>query len=210
LPKSINKWVVGIIALVFFSPIASGILKKGKEFAPFSLIDVSGKTVTARLEDGQLTIITEYGKDGKKEQKKSYPDAILLDFWATWCEPCRAAMPFMQELYDKYRADENQETGGLELFGIALDERGSMVVKPIYDKLDTTYPMLADPTEGSGNDGLIRTAKDMKSVYKVQVLPVVYLIGSEGTIEHVHVGFKKKHMERLDQVIGSLISGESR
>jgi len=119
-------------------------------------------------------------------------------------------MPFMQELYDKYRADENQETGGLELFGIALDERGSMVVKPIYDKLDTTYPMLADPTEGSGNDGLIRTAKDMKSVYKVQVLPVVYLIGSEGTIEHVHVGFKKKHMERLDQVIGSLISGESR
>ena len=132
---------------------------------------------------------------------------VLLDFWATWCVPCRKAMPHMQELFDKFKPKEEQDTGGLELFGISLDKKGSKIVKPFFARLKKfTYPMLADPTNDSSEKNLIRKTEDMQSNYKVQGIPVVYVFDSKGIISHVHVGIQKKDMAELDDTIKELIS----
>jgi thiol-disulfide isomerase/thioredoxin len=186
----------------------SGTLKEGDKFFPFSLIGVDQKTVTASMEEGRLVLITEYTEDNEKLSHKTYPDSILIDFWATWCVPCRAAMPSMQKLYDKYVPKEGLEQGGLGLFGIALDTQGSKIVKPFYEKLKFTYPMLCEPTEGPDSEDLIRSTKNMKSLYKIQGIPVVYLIDSKGIIQHVHVGFKEKDFEKLDGLIKTLTAGD--
>jgi peroxiredoxin len=114
----------------------------------------------------------------------------------------------MQKLHEKYKPAETYESGGLILLGISIDDKGNRVVKPFFNKLGYTYPMLADPTEG-GND-LIRTNKDMKSKYKAQAIPVVYLIDSKGIIQHAHVGFKETDIEDIENAINALSGEKSR
>ena len=205
--KITTKTAAVCLILLFTHGIASAVLKKGNQFLAFSLISIEDKTVTVKLEENRLTVIEEFVKDGKTIIEKSYPDAVMLDFWATWCIPCRAAMPYMEKLYEKYRAKEGQAKGGLELLGIAIDTRGSRVVKPFFKRATISYRMLADPTKGSDGEGLIRTAKKMKSKYKVQEIPVVFLIDAKGTINHVHVGFNKNHMAKLEKAIKETLQG---
>ncbi len=193
---------VAVLAVFFLcTSLANGaILKKGDKFLPFSLVSNHDDIYSVMLEDGKLTVKIAPMTGG--EEKVLHPDAVLLDFWATWCVPCRHAMPHMQKLYDKYKAGEGEDSGGLMLLGISIDAKGNKIVKPFFNKLDFTYPMLADPTKGE--DELIRTARDMKSRYKVQAIPVVYLIDSKGIIQHAHTGFKEKDIEDIENAINDL------
>jgi thiol-disulfide isomerase/thioredoxin len=195
---------------LFICVPAGAVLEKGASFVPFALKNYDGRAFTLTLEDGRLTLLSEETRDGRTSLAKSHPAAVLLDFWATWCVPCRAAMPYMQQLHDKYKPAEGQETGGLRLFGVALDLKGSLVVKPFYAKLKYTYPMLADPTTAAAGDTLVRTTQDMKAKYKVQDIPVVYLIDAKGTITHVHVGFKKEFIAEIEAAVVTLVKGEAK
>ena len=203
-----NAKKIAIVAAFFLLTSLSNatILQKGDKFLPFSLVSSHDDIYTVTLEEGKLTVKIEPMNGG--EEKVAHPDAVLLDFWATWCVPCRKAMPYMQKLYEKYKSAATDESGGLILLGISIDDKGSKVVKPFFNKLDYTYPMLADPTEGE--DDTIRTAKDMKSQYKVQAIPVVYLIDSKGTIQHAHTGFKEKDIEDIENAINDLSKEKSR
>jgi peroxiredoxin len=117
-------------------------------------------------------------------------------------------MPYMQKLYEKYKPAETENSGGLILIGISMDTKGNKVVKPFFNKLEYTYPMLADPTEGG--DDVIRTTAEMKAVYKAQAIPVVYLIDSKGIIQHAHLGFKEKDIEDIENAINALPKEKSR
>jgi thiol-disulfide isomerase/thioredoxin len=199
--------IAGItLVLLLITPLSFAVLETGDAFIPFSLRNIDDTVHTVTMEEGRLTVILTETRDGRERMTKTHPDAVLLDFWATWCVPCRKAMPHMQDLHVKYGQSEGQEVGGLRLFGIALDEKGSRVVRPFYQRLKITYPMLSDPTTGGADDGLIRTTQEMKKKYKVQEIPVVYIIDAKGTITHVHVGFKKEHVAELDRAVGSLVS----
>jgi thiol-disulfide isomerase/thioredoxin len=199
---------IALLALLLFcaSTLNGAILQVGEKFLPFSLVSSHDDIYTVTLEEGKLTVKIQPA-DGNDE-KVLHPDAALLDFWATWCVPCRQAMPHMQKLHEKYRPAENEESGGMILLGISIDAQGNRVVKPFFSKLEYTYPMLADPTEGDEN--LIRTSKDMKAAYKAQAIPVVYLIDSKGIIRHAHTGFKEKDIEDIENAINSLAKGEDR
>ncbi len=205
--KFTTKIAAVLLILLFTHGPALAVLKKGNKLLAFSLISIKDKKITVKLEENRLTVIKEFMKDGKTIVEKSYPDVVMLDFWATWCIPCRAAMPYMDKLYEKYRAKEGQTEGGLELLGIAIDTRGSRVVRPFFKRATISYPMLVDPTTGSADEGLIRTAKKMKSSYKVQEIPVVFLIDKKGVIEHVHIGFNKNHMAELEKAIKEILQG---
>ncbi|UCE40538.1 MAG: TlpA family protein disulfide reductase [Candidatus Aminicenantes bacterium] len=198
--KHTKKMALVALFLLCSSVASPAILKKGDKFLPFSLVSSHDDIYTVTLEEGKLTVKIAPAAGG--EEKVLHPDSVLLDFWATWCVPCRKAMPHMQKLYDKYKAAETENSGGLILLGISIDDKGNKVVKPFFNKLDYTYPMLADPTEG--DDTLVRTAKKMKAQYKVQAIPVVYLINSKGVIQHAHTGFKEKDIEDIEKAIHDL------
>jgi thiol-disulfide isomerase/thioredoxin len=197
------------LALALCAP-SFAVMKPGDKFIPFSLKNVDGKDYTVTLEEGKLTLIVTDSTGSETKTVKTHPDAVLVDFWATWCVPCRKAMPHMQKLNESYKPAEGRTEGGLVLLGIALDDAGGKVVKPFYQKLKITYPMLADPPSAAAPFGAAGTAKDVKKRYGIQEIPVVYLIDATGTITHAHVGFKEEHVAELDEAVRALVAGAGR
>jgi thiol-disulfide isomerase/thioredoxin len=202
------KTLVAALIMLAAASAAPALLKPGEKFHPFSLKNIDGKEYTVTMEDGRLTLMIAENVSGERRVRETHPGAVLIDFWATWCVPCRAAMPYMQQIYEANKPAAGAESGGLILLGIDLDEQGSKVVRPFYEKLKITYPMLADATSGPASDGIIRSAGEMKKAYDAQVIPVVYLIDARGTIVHVHQGFKKEHIDELKAAVKKALSGD--
>ena len=199
-----SKLLISMFLSAGLAQPSFAILKAGDKLIPFSLKGIDGKIATLTMENGRLTLVSSFTRDdGLPVTLKSHPAAVLIDFWATWCVPCRTSMPYMQMFYDTYKPKEGQTEGGLELFGIALDVKGSAVVKPFFlnQKLKFTYPMLADPGSAHDVPGIIFKTKDMSSRYQAVEIPVVYIIDSRGTIVHAHMGFKKEHVAEIEKAI---------
>lgn len=208
--KTPARIAIALVIILFVSSFSFAVMKPGEKLIPFSLKNVDGKDYTVTMEEGKLTLtVTETAAGGTKVTK-THPAGILIDFWATWCVPCRKAMPHMQQLNETFKPAEGQADGGLRVFGIALDDAGGKVVKPFYAKLKITYPMLADAPTAPAAAGVAATAKDMKKAYGIQEIPVVYLIDASGTITHAHVGFKEEHIAELDAAIKSILGGAGR
>jgi thiol-disulfide isomerase/thioredoxin len=208
--KTPARIAVALAVNLFVSSLAFAVMKPGEKLIPFSLKNVDGKDYAVTMEEGKLTLtVTETAAGGTKVTK-THPAGILIDFWATWCVPCRKAMPHMQQLNETFKPAEGQADGGLYVFGIALDDAGGKVVKPFYAKLKITYPMLADAPTAPAGAGVAATAKDMKKAYGIQEIPVVYLIDASGTITHAHVGFKEEHIAELDAAIKTVLGGAGR
>jgi thiol-disulfide isomerase/thioredoxin len=195
-----------LLALLLVLP-AFAVLKPGAKLAPFALKNVDGKDYALAMEDGRLTLTVTETVAGETKTVKTHPAAVLVDFWATWCVPCRKAMPHMQKLSETYGPAAGRTEGGLVVLGIALDEAGGKVVKPFYNKLKITYPMLADAPTAPAAAGVAATAKDMKKAYGVQEIPVVYVFDATGTVTHAHVGATDELEAALDKAVAALVGG---
>lgn len=95
---------------------------------------------------------------------------VIINFWATWCGPCRIEMPELQETYE-----ERQEEG-LAILAVNMEETPEMVRRFFYDDLRLTFTPLLD------RDG------DVTDLYGVFNLPTTYFVNPEGTIAAVHRG----------------------
>jgi len=94
---------------------------------------------------------------------------VMLNFWATWCPPCRKEMPLLQDAYEEYQDD------GLMILTIAVSDKANNVLD-FSDQHDLTFPLLIDK-------------KDRVAVqYKVMGIPTSYFIDSNGVIASVQVG----------------------
>jgi cytochrome c biogenesis protein CcmG/thiol:disulfide interchange protein DsbE len=111
---------------------------------------------------------------------------ILLDFWATWCAPCRIEIPGFIELFDKY------EARGLSILGVSVDD--SVDALQLYaEEMEMDYPVLI----GDGRD-------DVKDAFgPLYGFPTTFLINREGDICHQHTGYAPK--EQFEQEILSLL-----
>jgi len=89
---------------------------------------------------------------------------VLLNFWATWCGPCREEMPSMEKLWQAYREQ------GLVILAVSTDSGGESRIKNFVRRLYLTFPILLDP-DGQASDQ-----------YEVSGLPVSFLIDRQGRI----------------------------
>lgn len=89
---------------------------------------------------------------------------VLLNFWATWCTPCREEMPAMEALWDQLKAD------GFVILAVSGDKGSPKKVQKYVDSMALSFPILLDP---SG---------DVRATYEVPGLPTSYLIGKDGKI----------------------------
>lgn len=205
--KKYRYTITALAIMLLFNASLWAELRKGEKLYPFSLKSINDKIVTVKVDKGKLTVITEFTKDGKKVVQKTNPDAVLVDFWATWCPPCRVAIPYLQKLYEKYKPKKGQDKGGALIIGIGLDRGGSKVIKPFAESQKLTYIMLADSTDKSGkNDKLLRTAIDAANKYRVQGIPTTYLFDPKGVIRDVHVGFRRGLEVQIEDKIKKLIA----
>ena len=93
---------------------------------------------------------------------------VVLNFWATWCAPCRVEMPFLQNIYE-------QAEGDVAILAINFDEDGDLV-KAFGDELNLTFPLLLDP------DG------EIQDEYLVFNYPTTLFLDGAGVIQFVHIG----------------------
>jgi peroxiredoxin len=99
---------------------------------------------------------------------------VILDFWATWCPPCRAEIPGLIDLQKQYGKQ------GLAVIGISVDQDGASVVKAFAQKFGMNYPvLLADP-------------KVVQSYGGIEAIPTTFIIDRQGRIVKEHVGFTDK------------------
>ncbi len=93
---------------------------------------------------------------------------VLLNFWATWCSPCRVEMPFLQARHEAYPAD-------LAIVGVDFDEPQQMVFN-FAEEFGLTFEIVLDP------GGLIQ------DLYEIRGYPTSYFLDREGVIRVVHIG----------------------
>lgn len=96
---------------------------------------------------------------------------LLVNFWATWCAPCRKEIPDLAELQSTF-GDQ-----GLTVIGVSLDEGGESTVRPFLEKFDVNYPIVVDP---EGN-----VEAQFGAIYG---LPTTYVVDSDGQIVRRIVG----------------------
>lgn len=118
---------------------------------------------------------------------------ILLDFWATWCKPCKKEMKELQKLHDKY-SDQ-----GFKVVTVSLDD-GKMAseVSKLIKRHKYTFPVLLDPTQ--------ETAQKLGFP---GVLPFSLVIDREGTIHHKHIGFNEGDEKKFEAEILPLLTPEA-
>lgn len=103
--------------------------------------------------DGGLHSLPEY--QGK---------VVFLNFWATWCGPCKVEMPAMEALYQAFRAQ------GLEILAVSVDQQGAAVTRPFKEAMGLSFPILHDSTHQVG------------LTYGARTLPMTYVIDRKGII----------------------------
>jgi thiol-disulfide isomerase/thioredoxin len=109
----------------------------------------------------------------------------VLNFWATWCRPCKVEIPMLKDFENRYQAS------GLAVIGVSMDDDGWKSVMPYIEKKKLNYPVVI------GNQELAKR-------YGVGAMPTTLLIDREGRLAGVHVGLVEK--KTWEGEIGRLLS----
>lgn len=113
-------------------------------------------------------------------------DVIFLNFWATWCSPCRIEIPDFIEMYDKYK------NKGMEILGISLDRVRPGKVLEFVEYIKINYPV-------------VMGTKEIVDAYQTgPYIPVTIIIDKKGRIRHKHIGILNK--ETIEKYFLDLIS----
>lgn len=113
-------------------------------------------------------------------------DVVMINFWATWCGPCRQEMPLLDELYSRY------QRVGFSLLGVNIDDDSRRAMQMVED-LGVSFPVLFD------------AAKEVSRMYQVEAMPVTVLVDRSGNVRHVHHGYKPGYEEKYLTQIRALL-----
>ncbi|TNF86184.1 MAG: TlpA family protein disulfide reductase [Gammaproteobacteria bacterium] len=144
---------------------------------PLQAEDVSGPapdfTLTSR--DGQPVTLSDL-----KGQ------VVMINFWATWCGPCRKEMPLLEQLHTRY------ESLGFTLLGVNVEEDSKLADVFLKDT-PVTFPILLDPENG------------VSKLYNVSAMPSTVLVDRAGNLRYLHHGYQEGYENEYQNQIRALV-----
>ena len=112
---------------------------------------------------------------------------VMINFWASWCTPCRQEMPLLETM------SKDLSKAGFVLLGVNLDE-DSDDAKDFLSSTPVSFPILLDPTGG------------VAEKYKNEAMPSSYFVDREGNLAHLHKGYRKGEEADYEKVIKKLLA----
>jgi cytochrome c biogenesis protein CcmG/thiol:disulfide interchange protein DsbE len=125
--------------------------------------------------------------DGRLDVSSFAGKVVYLDFWASWCEPCRKSFPWMNAMFDRYSGD------GLVILAVNVDSDRERALA-FLDDARPDFPIAWD--EG----------KRVASAYDLEGMPSTFVFDREGTLRISHVGFRDRDRDTLEESIRELLA----
>jgi peroxiredoxin len=111
---------------------------------------------------------------------------VMVNFWATWCGPCRQEMPQLNKLYEKYRGS------GFVLLGVNVDDDARNAAS-VASKIGVKFPVLLD------------TDKTVSKRYELATMPSTVIIDRDGKVRYVHRGYRDGFEDTYEKQIRELL-----
>jgi peroxiredoxin len=131
-----------------------------------------------------FTLRTMSGPNLRLQEQRG--QVVLVNFWATWCGPCRQEMPHLNRLYDKYR------TSGFQLLGVNIDDDARAATE-LATRLGVKFPVLLD------------TDKKASRLYDMSAMPATVVIDRDGRVRYIHRGYRDGFEKTYEQQIRELL-----
>lgn len=131
-----------------------------------------------------FTLRTSDGRNLRLQELRG--QVVLINFWATWCGPCREEMPLLDKLHTKYKGL------GFTLLGINVDD-DAQAGQALAAKLGVKFPVLLD------------TDKRVSRLYDLNSMPSTVLVDRDGRVRHLHRGFRAGYEQTYEQQIRALL-----
>ncbi|HEX6996802.1 MAG TPA: TlpA disulfide reductase family protein [Gammaproteobacteria bacterium] len=113
-------------------------------------------------------------------------DVVMINFWATWCGPCREEMPHLEALYQRYK------DLGFTLLGVNVEDDRAGAEKWLAER-PVSFPILFDPKN------------EVSKLYEVVAMPSTVMIGRDGTMRYIHHGYKPGYENEYQTQIRALL-----
>lgn len=131
-----------------------------------------------------FTLKSNTGKNLKLSEQVG--NVLLINFWASWCGPCRQEMPLLETLHKKY------EDLGFSIIAINVDENTALADK-FLASVDVSYPILYDNTA------------QVSQQYNVQAMPTTFIVDRDGKVRFLHKGFKPGYEKKYEKEVKKLV-----
>lgn len=141
----------------------------------------------AGIDSGQapdFTLKSNSGENLRLAEQRG--EVVMLNFWASWCGPCREEMPHLNKLNEEYK------DLGFKLLGINVDEKRKDADRAI-DRLKVAFPVLFD------------SDNSVAELFKVDSMPTTIIIDRDGNVQHLHRGYKKGYEDDYKEQVSSLV-----
>lgn len=164
------KWKLPAVFALFFAPCVLAGVELG--------MPVPEVTLPSITQDATLRLADLRGK------------VVYVDFWASWCGPCRQSLPELDRLRRKYRKN-------FEVFAINLDEDPADGLR-FLEKYPVSYPVVSDP------------GATYPEIFGVMGMPTSYLLDRNGNVRYVHQGYRDGDAAKIEAVLQQLIAEAGR
>ena len=149
-----------------------------------SLSFAAQAVVTPQAAAPDFTLRSAEGKNLRLNEQRG--QVVLVNFWATWCGPCRQEMPHLNRLYDKYKAS------GFTLLGVNIDD-DPRTAASTASRMGLKFPVLLDAD------------KSVSKLYDLGSMPATVLIDRDGKVRFLHRGYREGMEEAYERQIRELV-----
>ena len=161
--------VIVLLALAAFSVVATGIS------AALPAVGVVAPDFASKSDSGRNVRLSELRGQ-----------VVLINFWASWCGPCRQELPLLNKMYTQYRA------AGFVLLAVNVDDNRKDA-DAMLKRLDLRFPILFDSN------------KSVARLYGVDTMPATLLIDRDGRVRYVHRGYYSGYERKYEQQVRELL-----